>query len=1089
MSAIDEIIARSRTPGTFIERRHFTLSREKAIEKLREFSLRTPRQYILELIQAAVFSGATYIAVDINHERLLVAWVGGQSYRADELESIFDYLFADRGEMSTRHLTQLAIGLNALLQRKPKLIRIESGDGSAMKTARMDLDKAGQGSLGIPESGLAGTYILVEYPTSWLPRFTRRQFHPEEGLIEMKCLYVPVPVLLNGRAPFGYRASREIHLYGIRHQQTFDFDGRRGVIGLPGHEMGRAGRVGREFRMVVGGVWISSLELAELGGPTHTDGSYGPLSGVICDDRLRKTADQSDVVQDRRFVEMLHAVQPIATELVRDQSKRPYTPPSLPRIPDAPEEAEEQPAEPLPERIFQLGPRPALELDALLALPEGEPVFWVSPEAVEDLLEATDPQRFGSLVLNLTPGQVRSLELSAPDLGIARLNTPADADFVRRVIERRQMTKRVSLPFFSSDHPDVRGQITIRFHSAGPMPRCGDPRLGGTPLFITDGEGTLWCSQEPLHLSRVSITLELEHPVDSPRDLKNALILQAMPEVWRLLVSEQVDGDAPPELDAEQAFLSSIMALNTHAYFVAENGQKRLDATLPLSWGDHTEAFRSRGLCDALDGSVTLDGLIEMQGTGTVRTLVRLEDRMRMERIEERLGFGHLALQDADERPIISVKRIRGEWKVISRQADEIVKGPMVWLRPSIDPDWSPEISLHPTIGRSAPADVVMSPADWATGESILAEALREHDAAVSWRSLADGSGHSPRRCRGMARLALVALAVAGRTSGRILRTADHRPIAPSALAAGTDLRIAPAHGPAVTEPDTVLMTFDQLCIIEQHGVQTRLRFDDAPDVWRSLADASDPRWLIRQELRAPGIRGWLGLRDPFDGSSGVFVQAIGAVAALPDVTGQAPCHGLLQVSGRTAQLNRAQLELLTLTRKQLYQKLSDRLDRFVQDQRGAAEQYLAAYAAERAPKSTAPGPVRPLQHLRARLVDTLPPALNEGLFLSVGDDPNANGKVPLRLVNDEVRGGVLFMMDGKHRLTKKAMENPRGPASELLLLEMVRRLAVWADQVGVNLDLLEMQRVLIAQRVSHTAGEGIQPPTPTPTPVRIPEG
>ena len=218
MSAIEELIARSRAPGTFVERRQFTLSREKALEKLRDFSLRNPRQYILELIQAAVFSGATYIAVDINKERLLVAWVGGRPYTATELEQIMDYIFADRGEMSTRHLTQLAIGLNALLKRNPKLIRIESGDGSPRGTARMDLNPDGEGALGLPETGLAGTYILVEYPRGWLPSLSRRQFHEEEGVIETRCLYVPVPILLNGRAPFGYRASRDIHIYGIQNR-------------------------------------------------------------------------------------------------------------------------------------------------------------------------------------------------------------------------------------------------------------------------------------------------------------------------------------------------------------------------------------------------------------------------------------------------------------------------------------------------------------------------------------------------------------------------------------------------------------------------------------------------------------------------------------------------------------------------------------------------------------------------------------------------------------------------------------------------------------------------------------------------------
>ena len=33
-------------------------------------------------------------------------------------------------------------------------------------------------------------------------------------------------------------------------------------------------------------------------------------------DNLRKTADQSDIVQDHRYVEMLHAVQPVATTLM-----------------------------------------------------------------------------------------------------------------------------------------------------------------------------------------------------------------------------------------------------------------------------------------------------------------------------------------------------------------------------------------------------------------------------------------------------------------------------------------------------------------------------------------------------------------------------------------------------------------------------------------------------------------------------------------------------------------------------------------------------------------------------------------------------
>lgn len=1063
MSAIDEIIARSRAPGTFVERKHFTLSREKAIEKLREFSLRHPRQYILELIQAAVFSGATYIAVDINRDRLLVAWVGGKPFSAEELESIFDYLFADRGEMSTRHLTQLSVGLNALLQRKPKLIRIESGDGSPGSTARMDIDKAGNCDLGIPESGLAGTYILVEYPSSWLPRLQRSSFHPEEGLIETRCLYVPVPVLLNGRAPFGYRASREIHLYGIRHQRSFDLEHRRGVIGLPGQEMGRAGRIGREFRMVVGGVWISSLDLPELGGPPDASGGVGALSGVICDDRLRKTADQSDIVQDRRYVEMLHAVQPIANDLIRENVRQPYTPPPLPHIPDAQGEKEEEPAEELPKIIPQLGPRPPVTLDALAMLPDGEPVFWSRPEDSLEVTEAIDPLRFGQMVLKLTPGQVRSLELELPQLGIARLNNAADADFVRRVMERRQMLRVHALPFRPEDLPSVRGTLTLRFHAAGSLPRWGDPRDGDTPFLIASLDETLWCGSLPLPLQNISVLLELEENVESPEALVPLAIDQIVPAAWRLLLSERIEGEALPEAGNEEGLLAGVLGLNTHAYFVDHGGQVDLDVALPPDWGEHADTFRDKPLCETAQGQMlTLSAFIAMQGTGTVTTLRNPQDRRRLEGLEERLGFGHLSLPEEDDRPVLAARRFGRHWRIIAREADRQTAGPTVWLRPSLDPAWDEQAGLHPSLSRSGEPDV-----DWANGEILLLETLADFEGQDTWRKLSERCGHSLQRCRGMGRLALLALALAHAPTQDVLRTGNGGSVTPKALIETDALTIAPIHGPSAFDAQTVLVSYDQLTLLEAHGHRARLRFDDAPDVWRSLSDPNDPRWLIRQEVRAPGLRGWIGLRTPFDGSSGVLVQSVGSLVALPQEPHQAPCHGLLWLSGGFHTLNPAQAELLALSRKQLYQRLREATERMDDASRAAGEQYLAAYASERAPRKVVARDTKPLNELRARLLATLPAPLDRTLYISLTEDFRPRRKQPLRVENDDLKNGLVLLLNPSHPLTERATRDPRSTAAELLLLEMARQIAVWANQRDAGLDLLEMQRVLIAQRVS----------------------
>ncbi len=319
MSQLDDLLARSRSPGRLVERRSFTLSREKAIEKQREFALRHPRQYVLELVQAAVFGGAKYIAIDTRPHSLLVAWVGGDPLGTRELEGLFDYLFADRGDARWRHMVQLAIGVNAILQRKPRTLRIESGDGQT--AIRMDLDAQGKGTVGQPTDPIAGTYLYVEYGSGFFSRFRTSTWTEEQGLVEERCLYTPVPILLNGSAPFGYRGSRHIEIFGARLQEHFDESGRRGVVAIHSSPRAPTG-----FRMVVGGVWISTLPLETL--------ASRPLVGVICDDDLRKTADQSDIVQDHRYVGMLHAVQPVATRLMRKQEGSSYRPPPLPPIPE-----------------------------------------------------------------------------------------------------------------------------------------------------------------------------------------------------------------------------------------------------------------------------------------------------------------------------------------------------------------------------------------------------------------------------------------------------------------------------------------------------------------------------------------------------------------------------------------------------------------------------------------------------------------------------------------------------------------------------------------------------------------------------------
>lgn len=1074
MSAIDEIIARSRSPGTFVERRSFTLSKEKAIEKLREFSLRNPNQYILELIQAAVFADATYIAVDITPERLLVAWVGGKPFEANDLESIFDYLFADRAERSTRHLTQLAVGLNAILQRNPKSIRIESGDGSAGQTARMDLNAKGEGQLGIPESGLAGTYILVEYPSSWLPRLTSRSVSPEENLIETKCLYIPVPVLLNGRAPFGYRASREIHLYGIqkKHQHRFDVDGRRGVVGLTSS----AQSARREFRMVVGGVWISSMPLEALGTPNLATKTH-VLCGVICDDNLRKTADQAAIVEDRRYVEMLHAVQPQATTLLKGLSSK-YSPPRLPHLPNTESTSEALPSEPLPDRIPQLANRPEIEIDVLKSLPDGEPVLWVRPEDVLEIEAAVSPRNLGPHVLCLTPGQAATLQAEIPKLGLSHLNNATDADFVRRVLERRQLLRRHTVTFQSNKIQHVTGELIIRHHLAGPPPRWGNTKDGDTAAIIMHRNTVLWCGQLPLGMDNISVVVELRRSTDEPQQLITEIIDTVTANVWKLSQSNDVVGDAMAREDAQDKLVTGILGLNVHPYFVQQgNTPTQLALSLPRQWGDTAAEMLKQALFSTTQGDMTLDGFAALQGTRQTRLLSSPADRRPLESLEQRLGFGHLCVDTDDNAPILVAAYTQKRWILIENPKNISSRHATISIRASFTPNWMPEHSPHPVIVRTNVAGRPihqLEDALWSKGEDMLLQHLVNLAENDRWHKLAVQSGHSTARCRGIGRLAMLALALKHQPKARVLRTTAGTSISPQAMLETTAIRVVPQFGPSNRDTNTVALTFDEHQLLLAAGAQIRLCFDDPPDVWNSLENSEDGRWLIRRAVSAPGMEGWLGLRHPFDGSSGMLVQGFGTLDVIPQSPTAAPCHGLIRTIGARRGLSAAQQELLALSRQQLYQQLQKDAGKLKDARLQTANQYLSAFVAEQAPtrRQRSQEQQSPHKALQQRLRAALPSPLDQEMYLNIIDDPTPRKSQPFRIENNDIRGDMVLLLNKQHPLTRRALSNIRSTAAEIILLEVTRQIALWCMQRRIPVDLLAMHQVLVAQRITQSSGD-----------------
>ena len=1125
MSQLDDLLNRSRAPGTFVERRRFSLSRGKAIEKLREFALRNPRQYVLELVQSAVFSGATYVAIDVDHEHMLLAWVGADPIRPEQLENIFDYLFADRGARPTRHLVQLAIGLNAILQRKPKVLRIESGDGTLDGTTRLDLNKKGEGQIGRPAEPLAGTYILAEFSSSWFKRFQGDSWTPEEGLVESECRYTPVPILLNGRAPFGWKACRNITWFGKDPHLAFDDGDRRGVLALP--DSGRSKTV-PGVQLIVGGVRITTAAIPELGTLPAPGGAARELMGVICDDNLRKTADQSDIVRDGRYAAMLHAVQPTATQLIQQVAGKGYQPPRLPHLGSA----RSQTAEPLPEPLPQLLPRPTLDLEALQAIHEGSPCFFVTPADAADLWAVADPGRFPYPVLVLTPGQVETLDAEAPHIAVHRLNTAADIDFVRRALEQRRRQREVRVERPGRDGSDT---VVLRLVLDGPRTLWGDPRAGDVAVRVQVGAQTQWCGMVPGGVPGLSVSLEVDSAPDGAAERLGLDVLDdALREAWRLLPDRVEAIDA----DAVRRFAIGLLAAHARPHFERDGaGQTRLSVHLPLEWGPVADRLLDLPLARTHGGPLTLRRLAALQGTDAALALTDPADLDLLTPLEDRLGLGHLRVSALDG--LLSViahakvgwsRWTDARWDV--PQVREVLGLALTFgpLPPDAIPaGWRQVQTDLPLIVHLVRDGIEVAEDRREAGLALLQRTLGSLQDTDRWRAHVP-PGVPPERVYRALVLARMHLC------GRVGELDDAR-VLPMATAGATlrlrdaadfaDFAVSPRHGPALDEPQTAMLSLDELTALEEHLDRTLpLRFDDPPAVWASLAAPESGAWLIRHEVSVPGLRGWLGLRLPFDATSGVFVQGSTTLLALTDLDANVPVHGLLRLSSGQLRPNRQQRELLQLARQQMYQELSAMLIGGLDAASDAAcQRYAMAYThsawlesggqlAGTAAQMAARVQVRDaagkawgsLQRwlnaaadARPDLPITLPAALRRvaeeqsaevanhledrlqqlrGRLVAAAEGPLPDVRLtfqPVWTLGEDVlvevsgSGGDLtsavLEVNLQHPLCAR-IEQGDAAAAEVLLLEAARALTRWGRGVSRAVDLLAIQRVLVAQRL-----------------------
>lgn len=296
MSKADELIAGLQTDAEFDSAGAFTLDREKARQKMRQFQLANPHRYVLLLVEAAVLRGATRIEFEIDTDDMHMRFDAALEW--EDLDELYSSLFVDRSSVGIRARRELALACNAAMALNPRWIRIESWGGQPLTGVRGllrpdaedEIEKIEQ-----PPAGVRAPSTHIHVKDRFRPGLFVRFLHslgdalPESELIRERCAMASTVITLDG-TPVSFGLPK-----GALGAVEFEGEGLRGVAGLHPTEIHRSAMV-----LLSNGVEIVTTELGD---------SVPGLWFWVDSSQFRKDVSQADIVRgDPTYEAMLSAV-------------------------------------------------------------------------------------------------------------------------------------------------------------------------------------------------------------------------------------------------------------------------------------------------------------------------------------------------------------------------------------------------------------------------------------------------------------------------------------------------------------------------------------------------------------------------------------------------------------------------------------------------------------------------------------------------------------------------------------------------------------------------------------------------------------
>jgi hypothetical protein len=300
MSKAAELIAGLETDAAFDSDGAFSLDREKARQKMRQFQLADPHRYVLLLVEAAALRGASEIVFDIDSDDMHMRFDAALSW--EDLDELYTSLFVDRSSVEIRARRELALACNAVMALNPRFVNIESfAEDEQGVRARLCPDSEDEiTKLDTPSAapeGMQAPWTTIHVKDRFRPglfvRFLRdiQGTIPEEELIRARCGRASISLTLDGtRVSYGLPTNL---VAGVH----FETEHLRGVAGLT-LDPNRSDR--SAIVLLSNGVEIATHEIDH-----SVDGLWFWVDGA----RFRKDVSQGDIVRgDPAYQDMLQVI-------------------------------------------------------------------------------------------------------------------------------------------------------------------------------------------------------------------------------------------------------------------------------------------------------------------------------------------------------------------------------------------------------------------------------------------------------------------------------------------------------------------------------------------------------------------------------------------------------------------------------------------------------------------------------------------------------------------------------------------------------------------------------------------------------------